>query len=83
MGDTYYEDEGCSHLDERGLPLYPSCLDCPLAVCLEEDLHKKTKTKNLLYAEVRKLHSLGWGRKAISDTLNIVDRTISRALKGH
>ena len=69
-----WRDEGCE--------VFPSCLNCPLSRCVEEEARGRqrlrVKARNSRMSELR---SAGRSVKEIAELFGVSQRTVQRALK--
>lgn len=71
--DIHWRDEGCE--------FFPSCLNCPLERCIEEEPDGRRRLKKL--ARIRRVESLKAAGKSpaeIAGIIGVSTRTIQRAL---
>jgi hypothetical protein len=69
-----YEDRGCE--------VFPSCLNCPLPVCLEEQPWAKHRFLKGRRAEMMaQLRQEGKSQREIATMFNVSTRTVQRALR--
>lgn len=69
--DTTYKDTGCQ--------LHPSCLDCPLPRCVEDEPRSKQRLRQgATAATVNKLLAEGYTQVHIARRLGVSPRTIRR-----
>ena len=82
---TVIEDglpEECAYRDE-GCAIAPSCLNCPLPVCIYDIPHGKQRhLKEIRDREIKRLfHQEGKGTGEIAQMFGVSERTVGRALK--
>jgi len=69
-----WRDEGCE--------IHPSCLNCPLPRCIEEEVRGKQRLKTVLRARrIAQLRRSGKSVKEIADIFGVSQRTVQRALR--
>jgi transposase-like protein len=69
-----WRDEGCK--------IHPSCLNCPLERCIEEEPRGKQRLKAVLRAgRIAQLRRSGKSVREIADIFEVSHRTVQRALK--
>ena len=74
--DVNWRDEGCG--------LFPSCLNCPLPRCIEEE--PRAKQRLSLSARARRMAELRRDGKSTTDIarfLGVSKRTVQRTLNGN
>ena len=71
--DINWRDEGCQ--------FYPSCLNCPLPRCIEEEPRGKQRLKKIARAiRMGELKQSGKSLEEIASTFAVSKRTVQRAL---
>ena len=72
--DVNWQDKGCE--------LFPSCLDCPLPQCIEEEPRGKQKLR--MSARTRRMKELRQDGNSVAEIACLLDvskRTVQRALE--
>ena len=71
--DINWQDKGCE--------IFPTCLNCPLPRCLEEEPRGRQKLKNGIRAnQMAELKRKGKGVEEIACIFGLSKRTVQRAL---
>jgi len=75
-GEVSWRDEGCE--------LFPSCLNCPLPRCIEEEPRGKQRLRMLARARrMAELRRAGKSIKQIAELFGVSKRTVQRALASY